>query len=47
MTIPEIAEAVVDAGPDLLLQWLEEERAGKNRKGAIRLLETTLELQPA
>ena len=47
MTIPEIADAVVDERPDVLLQWLEEERAGKNRKGAIRLLEATLELQPA
>ena len=49
MTIVQLTEAVVDAGPDLLLQWLEEERAGKNRKGALRVLEAALdsELQPA
>lgn len=47
MTISEITEAIVDARPELLLQWLEEERVGKNRKGAIRALEAALELQPA
>ncbi|KKM76159.1 hypothetical protein LCGC14_1382930, partial [marine sediment metagenome] len=47
MTIPEITDAVVDAGLALLLQWLEEERAGKKRKGALKALEAALELQPA
>jgi hypothetical protein len=47
MTIPEITEAAVDAGPELLLQWLEEERAGKKRKGVLKVLEAALELQPA
>ena len=47
MTIAEITEAIVDAGPEVLLQWLEEERTGKNRKGALTVLQSALELQPA
>ena len=48
MTISQIALAVVDESPEVLLQWLEEERIGKNRKGAMRALEAALgEPQPA
>jgi len=42
MTIAQISSAAVDAEDAVLLQWLQEERAGKNRVGAIRILEEKL-----
>ena len=42
MTIAQISSAAVDAEDSTLLQWLQEERAGKKRVGAIRILEDRL-----
>ena len=43
MTIVELTHAAVDAGEPVLIQWLKEEREGKNRKGALKALNEALE----
>ena len=43
LSIPRLKEAMLDVDDQILLQWLKDERGGRKRKGALKLLEQEFE----